>query len=231
MGNFVVIGGSSGIGKAMVEQLESEGHNVFATYYKNEVAARENIHYQQLNVLDDELTLHELPESIDGLAYCPGSIQLKPFKRFSPSDFLDDYQLQLIGATKVIQLLLPKLSGADTASIVLFSTIAVQNGFNFHSQVAASKGAVEGLTRALAAELAPKIRVNAVAPSLTNTPLAEKFLNTPEKKAAQGANNPLKRVGEASDIAEAATYLLTSRSSWMTGQILHVDGGYSTIKS
>ena len=113
---------------------------------------------------------------------------------------------------------------------MLFSTIAVQNGFNFHSQVAVSKGAIEGLTRSLSAEFAPKIRVNAIAPSLTNTPLADKFLNTPQKMEAQAEKNPLKKVGTARDIAEAATYLLTNKSSWITGQILHVDGGYSTIK-
>ena len=125
---------------------------------------------------------------------------------------------------------MPRLAKGGNSSIVLFSTIAVQNGFNFHSQVAISKGAIEGLTRSLAAELAPKIRVNAVAPSLTDTSLASKFLNTPQKIAAQAENNPLKKIGTAKDVAEAAAYLVTDKSSWTTGQILHVDGGYSTIK-
>ena len=115
-------------------------------------------------------------------------------------------------------------------SIVLFSTVAVQSGFSFHSQVAISKGAIEGLTRSLAAELSPSIRVNAVAPSLTDTNLANKFLNTPEKLSLQSEKNPLKRVGKAKDIAEAAAYLLSKKSSWITGQILHVDGGFSIIK-
>jgi NAD(P)-dependent dehydrogenase (short-subunit alcohol dehydrogenase family) len=126
--------------------------------------------------------------------------------------------------------LLPKLKKSGNASILLFSTIAVQSGFSFHSQVAITKGAIEGLTRALATEFAPNIRVNAIAPSITDTNLAGKILNTPEKKAALAGQNPLKKIGSAKDIAEAALYLLTPKSSWVTGQIIHVDGGHSTIK-
>ena len=135
-----------------------------------------------------------------------------------------------MGATKLIQQLLPKLKQGGDSSIVLFSTVAVQNGFNFHSKVSASKGAIEGLTRAMAAEFAPKIRVNAVAPSLTDTPMAGKLLSTPEKVEAQSKLNPMKRVGKAFDIASTAAFLLSSESSWITGQILHVDGGFSSIK-
>ena len=119
---------------------------------------------------------------------------------------------------------------SKNSSIVLFSTIAVQSGFSFHSQVSMSKGAIEGLTRSLAAELAPKIRVNSIAPSLTDTPLAHKLLNTAEKVQFQSEKNPLKKIGEAKEIAEAAAFLLTNKSSWVTGQIIHVDGGHSTIK-
>jgi len=138
--------------------------------------------------------------------------------------------LQVLGAINVIQQLLPRLKQSGDASIVLFSTIAVQLGFNFHSQVSVSKGAIEGLTKSLAAEFAPSIRVNAIAPSLTNTPLASKFLNSPEKITAQVQNNPMKRIGEAKDIAEMAAFLLSEKTSWITGQILHVDGGYSSVK-
>jgi len=164
------------------------------------------------------------------LAYCPGSINLKPFHRFKESDFIEDFRLQVLGATKVIQVLLPKMKNSKNASIVMFSTIAVQHGYNFHSQVAISKGAIEGLTRSLAAELAPSIRVNAVAPSITDTPLAGRLLSSEEKIAAQAERIPLKRVGNAKDIAQAAAFLLTSESSWITGQILPVDGGSSAIK-
>ncbi len=228
--NYVVIGGSSGIGRELVQLLEKEGNNVFATYHENTINSQGNIQYQKLDVLSDSLNLESIPEQIDGLVYCPGSINLKPFKRFSEDDFINDFKLQVVGATRVIKTLLPKLMKSENSSIVLFSTIAVQNGFNFHSQVATSKGAIEGLTRSLSAEFAPKIRVNAIAPSLTDTPLADKFLNTTQKMEAQAERNPLKKVGTVTDIAEAANYLLTPKSSWVTGQVLHVDGGYSTIK-
>ncbi|MDG2052311.1 MAG: SDR family NAD(P)-dependent oxidoreductase [Flavobacteriaceae bacterium] len=228
--NYVIIGGSSGIGKELVSTLVREGHNVFATYNENKVKNNDKVQYQKFNVLNDPLNLDNLPDEIDGLVYCPGSINLKAFKRFTDEDFISDFKLQVVGATSVIKALMPRLATGENSSIVLFSTIAVQNGFNFHSQVSISKGAIEGLTRSLAAELAPKIRVNAVAPSITDTSLAGKFLNTPQKIAAQAEKNPLKKIGEVKDVAEAAAYLLTDKSSWTTGQILHVDGGSSTIK-
>lgn len=230
MRNYLIIGGSSGIGKELVSTLEKRGNNVLASYNSNEVTNRENVTYFKLDVNQDELSLDNLPEEIHGLAYCPGAINLKPFTRFKEEDFLEDFKFQVLGATRIIRLLLPRLKKSSGASIVLFSTVAVQAGFNYHSQVAMSKGAIEGLTRSLAAEFAPSIRVNAVAPSLTNTSLAERFLNTEEKVKVQSENNPLKKVGDPKEVAEAASFLLTPNSSWITGQVIHVDGGYSVVK-
>ncbi|MDC1068177.1 SDR family oxidoreductase [Candidatus Kapabacteria bacterium] len=230
MRNYIIIGGSSGIGKEIVNLLEAPEISVVATYNNSEISNKQNVNYIKYDALNDNLNLDDLPEEIHGVAYCPGSINLKPFHRFKEEDFLNDFKLQVLGATKVIQQLLPKLKKSKAGSIVLFSTVAVQSGFSYHSQVAMSKGAIEGLTRSLASEFAPSIRVNAIAPSLTKTGLASKFLNTEEKINLQSDKNPLKRVGEAIDVAQAATFLLSEKSSWITGQIIHVDGGFSSIK-
>lgn len=231
MKNYLIIGHSTGIGAAISAKLSSS-HRVYGTYFKNPVEGlTPNVSSHLLNVLDQNLDVSFLPDSLDGLVYCPGAIYLKPFARLKSDDFLDDYQLQVLGAIKVIQACLPKLKNADNPSIVLFSTVAVQMGFNFHSVVASSKGAIEGLMRALAAELAPKVRINCIAPSITQTPLASSLLNTPEKIEANAQRHPLKKIGTPHDIAAAAVYLLSDDATWVTGQILHIDGGVSSVKS
>ena len=231
MKNYLIVEGSSGIGKELSQNLAQSGHKVWATFFNNDgVSDSENISYHPFHVLDDELNLDFLPHGLDGLAYCPGSITLKPFHRIKASEFRDDFSLQVLGAIKVIQQCLPKLKNSEMASIILFSTVAVQQGFNFHSMVSTSKGAIEGLSRALSAELAPSIRVNCIAPSLTNTPLAGKLLNSEEKIKSNGERHPLKRIGNPSDISNMAEFLLSDKSSWISGQILHVDGGISAVK-
>lgn len=231
MANYLIIGASSGIGKQLANQLADAGHNVYATYCKNETQSNNPLlHYHYCNVLDELINLDFLPDSIDGFAYCVGSINLKPFARIKPEDFTADFQLQVVGAIKIIQAIIPKLKAVEQAAVVLFSTVAVQLGFNFHTQVSTSKGAIEGLTKALAAEFAPKIRINCIAPSLTDTPLAATLLNTPEKREANAQRHPLKTTGTPQDIANMAEFLLSDKSSWITGQILHVDGGMSAIK-
>jgi NAD(P)-dependent dehydrogenase (short-subunit alcohol dehydrogenase family) len=228
MKNYLIIGASSGIGLALAQQLKSEA-NVYGTF--NKISSDEaGIQWQVLNVLDAGANLINLPEVLDGIVYCPGAINLKPFARISAEDFAADYQLQVIGAIKIIQQVLPSLKKSSHASIVLFSTVAVQTGFNFHTLVAASKGAIEGFSKALAAELAPTIRVNVIAPSITNTPLAAALLNTPEKIEANAQRHPLKKIGTSEQVAAMAAFLLSDQASWITGQIMHVDGGMSTLK-
>jgi NAD(P)-dependent dehydrogenase (short-subunit alcohol dehydrogenase family) len=155
---------------------------------------------------------------------------LRPFQRIKDEDFVKDFNLQVLGAIKIIKAAMPALKKSDRASIVLFSTVAVQTGFPFHSMVAASKGAIEGLARSLAAELAPKIRVNCIAPSITDTPLAASLLSSPEKKEANAQRHPLKSIGSSDDIAAMANFLLTDQAQWITGQIMKVDGGVSSLK-
>ncbi len=232
MKQFLIIGASSGIGKQLTEQLLSEGHRVFGTYRNTKVdSTHANVSYHYLDVMEDSLSLDFLPSQLDGLVYCPGSINLKPFARIQPQEYITDYELNVVGAVKVLQAVLPLLKKSKNPAVVFFSTVAVQVGFQFHSQVAASKGALEGLTRALAAELAPTIRVNCIAPSLTDTPLAAKLLSSEEKKQANAKNHPLQKIGSPIDLAEMAAFLLSEKSKWITSQIIHVDGGMSKIKS
>lgn len=229
--NLLVIGGSSGIGNHLATKI-ADKHRVYATFNKHTPtpSENENLSFHFCNVTDEQTDFSFLPEKLHGVVYCPGSINLKPFARIQPEDFITDYRINVIGAIKIIQNVLPKLKASGNAAIILFSTVAVQQGFNFHSMVSASKGAIEGLTRALAAELAPTIRVNCIAPSITETPLSASLLNTDAKKEANASRHPLKRIGHPADIANMANFLLSDEASWITGQILAVDGGMSSIK-
>jgi len=230
MQNVLIIGASSGIGKELTRQLISSGIYVYGTYNNNSIPdTAANASFHPLQVRDENIKLDFLPDSLDGLVYCPGSIVLKPFLRLKPEEFVSDYELQVVGAVKVIQACLPRMKNSDQASVVLFSTVAAQLGFNFHSLVSSSKGAVEGLTKALAAEFAPKIRVNCIAPSITDTPLAAGLLNSPGKIEANVQRHPLKKIGSPADVANLASFLLSSKASWITGQVFHADGGISSI--
>ena len=222
--NIVLVGGNSGIGKAVATQLQENGATIISYSRTGEGTAA-------IDFSTDFEELPGLPEIIDGVVYCPGTINLKPFHRISIADFKQEMEVNFYGAIRLLQACLKGLKKSSSPSVVLYSTVAVQTGMGFHAGIASAKGAVEGLTRSLAAEWAPnKIRVNAIAPSLTETPLASALLSTPEKKEASDKRHPLGRVGKAEDIAEATLFLLSEKSSWMTGQILHLDGGMSHLK-
>ena len=227
--NILLIGGSSGIGLSLVNQI-SQVHNVYVACRSNN-SLPENVNYINYDVLNDELDSSLFPETIDSFIYLPGSINLRPFKSLSIESFKEDLEINFIGLIKSLKSVLKNLTASNSASIVLFSTVAVQRGMPFHSSVSSSKGAIEGLAKSLAAELSPKIRVNVIAPSLVNTPLANRFLNNDIKIEKSANRHPLKRIGSASDIANLIDYLISDKSSWITGQIIAVDGGLSTIET
>lgn len=225
--NILLIGGSYGIGLAIANTLKNDCNVYIASRTQDLVP--EGVRYLEFDVTEDHVESMDLPDTLDGLVYCPGSINLRPFKMLRPENFQEDLDINFMGLLRCVHGLLPKLTNAPQASLVFFSTVAVKVGMPFHTSVAAAKGAVEGFAKALAAEYAPKFRVNVIAPSLTDTPLAEKLLSSEEKKEKMGQRHPLNRVGTTTDIAEIAAFLLDERSSWMTGQIIGVDGGLSTL--
>jgi NAD(P)-dependent dehydrogenase (short-subunit alcohol dehydrogenase family) len=230
MKNYLIVGGSSGIGLHLAKTLALAGNKVqvLSRSWK-EAEMPQNITFSSIDITEEVVQFPEITEPIDGLIYCPGSINLRPFRALKQADFMNDLQINYLGAVKTIQKYLPQLQQSTAPSIVLFSTVAVQKGMPFHASIAGAKGAIEGLTKSLAAEFAPKIRVNAIAPSLTETPLAEKLLNSESKMASAAERHPLKKIGSVQDISEAALYLLNA--TWVSGQILAVDGGMSSIGS
>jgi len=221
--NFLIIGGSSGIGLEIVKALHEKGNEIYVGSRTNDqLTGLDGVHHFTLDVKTDPFNLEKLPEILDGLVYCPGTIRLKPFQRLTIDDFSEDLQINFLGAVKTIQACLKHLKKSSApASVVLFSTVAVKTGMPFHASVAGAK----------AAEFAPRIRVNAIAPSLTDTPLASNLLSSDDKRQASADRHPLKRIGTPQEIAQLALYLLSDASAWLTGQIIHLDGGMSTLKT
>ncbi|MES9993660.1 MAG: SDR family oxidoreductase [Candidatus Thiodiazotropha sp.] len=227
MTNTLIVGAGSGVGLRLAESLVADGHEVWTT-------SRSPQHPLQTHHIcweaNTEFPIDALPNTLACMVYCPGTISLQPFHRTKISTFLEDMEINLFGAVRVLQAALPALQNAEQASVVLFSTIAVNTGMPMHASIAAAKGGIEGLTRALAAELAPGIRVNAVAPSLTDTPLAANLLRTERQRENAAARHPLGRIGQQDDIASAVKYLLSADAAWITGQILAVDGGMGSVR-
>lgn len=225
--NYIVVGGSKGIGKATTEKLLAAGYHVH-------VIARStpdfggNVTAYICDVLTDDLP--KIEGGISGLIYCPGSINLKPFKSLKAKDFEEDYAINVLGAVKALQAYEKQLKATQDAAVVLFSTVAVQTGMSFHTSIAAAKGAVEGLVRSLAAEWSPKVRVNGIAPSIIQTDLAARLLRNDKQIEAAEGRHPLARIGQAEDAAALATFLVEPTAGWITGQIIGLDGGMSAIK-
>ena len=226
MNTIIVVGGSKGIGNAIVTSLLSS-HKVINISRTAPDLSHENLTHYTCDVVNDEL-----PEidAADGLVYCPGSINLKPINRLSIDDFKSDFEINVLGAVKAVQKYLKILKNGNNPSIVLFSTVAAKLGMPFHASVAASKSAVEGLTKSLGAELAPIIRVNAIAPTVTDTDLASKLLRNDRMIENMNERHPLKKYLQPQEVADMATFLLSEKAASMSGQIFEMDCGIVSFK-
>ena len=228
--NYIIVGGSSGIGLEITRQLaEADNQVIVLSRSAGALSSFRNVKHIPYDVTSESKPELDF-DTIDGFVYCPGTINLKPFHGLKLEDFQTDFEVNVKGAIKTLQPIVKQLKKSGNASILFFSTVAVQQGMPFHSSVAASKGAIEGMTRSLAAELAPNVRVNCIAPSVTDTPLASRILSSDEKKEASGKRHALNRVGTPQEVARLATFLLTDESKWITGQIISIDGGMSAIR-
>ncbi|MCJ7466632.1 MAG: SDR family oxidoreductase [Maribacter sp.] len=224
--NIVMIGGSHGIGLQIVQELMAD-YEVYVASRSLGALEGLNVNHITFDAVTGTFMTKELPNEIDGFVYCPGSINLKPFKMMSLDTFKEDMQLNFFSLLNVVKEIVPKMTKGG--SMVFFSTVAVGTGMPFHTSIAAAKGAIEGFARSLAAEYAPNMRVNVIAPSLVDTPLAGRLLSSESKRELLSQRHPLKRIGEPADIANLAVFLLSDKSSWMTGQVIKVDGGIGTL--
>ena len=226
MKTVIIIGGSKGIGKATLRELISSNKVI------NISRTAPNITHENLTHYECDILKDSLPdiENADALIYCPGSINLKPITRLSLDDFKADFEINVLGAVKAIQHYLKALSASENAAIVLFSTVASTLGMPFHASIATAKSGVEGLVKSLGAELAPKIRINAIAPTVTNTELASKLLRNDRMIETITERHPLKKFLEPEEVAQMATYLISEKARSISGQIFKLDCGIVSFK-
>lgn len=224
MKTIVVVGGSSGIGKAIVNKLK-DTHKII-NISRTAPEEHENVTHYSCDVLNDELPVLE---DINGLVYCPGSINLKSFTRLKVADFKTDFEINVIGAINTLKAYETSLA-KNNGSVVLFSTVASVLGMPFHASIATSKSAVEGLTKSLAAEYATKIRFNAIAPTVTDTPLAKRLLRNEKQQESMQERHPLKKYLTPQEVAGLASYLLSEDAISITGQIIPMDAGIVSVK-
>jgi 3-oxoacyl-[acyl-carrier protein] reductase len=231
--NILVVGGSSGIGLSLVKLLHQQNASIYVVSRSISEQWPADIHFLKADVTGSlEAMEMFLPQQLHGLVYSVGSITLKPFNRLTADDFLNDFQLNVLGAARIIQQAIKPIKNAGSSSIVLISSVAAKTGMPYHASISAAKGAVEGMALSLAAELAAQqIRVNVVAPSLTDTPLAQSLLSSPEKRDASAKRHPLGKIGQPEDISQLIAFLLSDESCWITGQVIGVDGGLGKLKT
>jgi 3-oxoacyl-[acyl-carrier protein] reductase len=227
--NILIIGANGGIGGEIAKRVLAEGGNVYAA---GRTRPELDVEFASWDATQpDEAAFANLPDVLHGFVYCAGTINLKPFGRFSLEDFENDWKINVLGAVAALQPNITRLKKAKNSGVVFFSTVAANTGLSFHTSIATAKSALQGLSLALASEYsAAGIRFNVVAPSLTDTPLAENLLSTEEKRDASAKRHPLGRFGSASDMAAAATFLLSDEAGWITGQVLGIDGGLGRLK-
>jgi len=234
----IIYGGSGSIGSAAARILHTRGYDLHLVGRSQDklaaLSAELGATFTQGDVEDSQLfsrVAQDAGAPLSGLVYAVGTINLGSLRRLTEADFLNDFRINALGAALAVQAAAPALKkSGSTASVVLFSSIAALQGFSFHASIGMAKGAVSGLTLSLAAELAPKVRVNAVAPSMTRTPLAESLLSNERMAAAIAELHPLQRLGKPEDIAALAAFLISQEADWITGQIIGVDGGRSVLR-
>ena len=227
MKNILVVGGSKGIGREIVNSQLEKGNNCYNFSRTESGINNQNLVEEKIDILSDDLPDIE---NIDSVIYCPGSINLKPILQLKEEDFINDFNINVLGAIKTVKTYLNNLKKGDDPSLLFFSTVAVGQGMPFHSSVSVAKAGIEGLTKSLAAELAPSIRVNCIAPTITRTDMAQRILRNEKIEENIANKHPLKKICEAKDISDMADFLISHNAKNITGQIMHVDGGMSTLK-